>query len=121
MPDSNEVETALVYVNAVPPLKSLSAAHDPDAAPPESILMGAPTLRVNEVVAVVPEVPVTVIVKAPVVAVLLAVSVSTLEVADDVGLNTAVTPLGMPDAVNATLPVNPPTSVTVMVSVPLLP
>jgi hypothetical protein len=80
------------------------------------------TLSVKVVVAVVePEVPVTVIVNAPVVAVLVAVSVSTLEVAEDVGLKAAVTPLGMPEAVKATLPVNPPTSVTVMVSVPLLP
>ena len=38
---------------------------------------------------------------------LLAVSVSTLEVVDDVGLNEAVTPLGRPVAVNDTLPVNP--------------
>src|SRR5580692_2347187 len=33
----------------------------------------------------------------------------------------AVTPLGRPDAARVTLPVNPPTSVTVMVLVPLLP
>lgn len=48
-------------------------------------------------------------------------SVSTLEVADDVGLKAAVTPLGMPDAVKATMPVNPPVSATVIVSVALLP
>ena len=66
-----------------------------------------------------PEVPVTVTVEAPVVAVLLAVSVSTLEVVEDVGLKAAVTPLGIPDAVNATLPLKGLTSVTVMVSVPL--
>src|ERR1039458_4592584 len=70
---------------------------------------------------VLPEVPVIVTVAAPVVAVLLAVNVSTLELVDDVGLNEAVTPLGRPDAVNVTLPVNGLTSVTVMVSVPLLP
>jgi len=64
---------------------------------------------------------VMVTVNAPVVAVLLAVSVSTLEVVEDVGLKAAVTPLGIPEAVKATLPVNPPMSVTVMVSVPLLP
>lgn len=52
---------------------------------------------------------------------LLAVSVSTLEVADDVGLNAAVTPLGSAEVVNATLPVKPPVSVTVIVSVPLAP
>ena len=87
------------------------------ALPPDE-----PTERVKEVVAVVvPEVPVTVTVKAPVVAVLLAVSVSTLEVVEDAGLNEAVTPLGKPDAANDTLPVKGLTSVTVMVSVPLLP
>ena len=40
---------------------------------------------------------------------------------DEVGLNEAVTPVGMPEAVNATLPVNVPVSFTVMVSVPLAP
>lgn len=35
--------------------------------------------------------------------------------------NTAVTPLGRPEAASVTLPVNPPPSVTVMVAVPLLP
>jgi hypothetical protein len=87
------------------------------ALPPDE-----PTERVKEVVAVVvPEVPVTVTVKAPVVAVLLAVSVSTLELVEDAGLNEAVTPLGSPETVNATLPVNPPVSATVIVSVPLVP
>jgi hypothetical protein len=56
-----------------------------------------------------------------VVAVLLAVSVSTLELADDAGLNAAVTPLGSPETVNTTLPVKPPVSATVIVSVPLAP
>jgi hypothetical protein len=70
---------------------------------------------------VLPEVPVTVTVNAPVVPVLLAVSVSTLELVEDAGLNEAVTPLGSPEAANETLPVNPPVSVTVIVSVPLLP
>jgi len=60
-------------------------------------------------------------VNAPRVAVLLAVSVSTLELAEDAGLNEAVTPLGIPVAVKDTVPVNPPVSVTVMVSVPLAP
>jgi hypothetical protein len=47
--------------------------------------------------------------------------VTTLELVDAVGLNEAVMPLGIPEAVNATLPVNGLTSVTVMVSVALLP
>jgi hypothetical protein len=80
------------------------------------------TVRAMVVVAVrFPEVPLMVTVAVPTVAVLLAVSVSTLELVEDVGLNEAVTPLGRPVAVNVTLPVNPPTSVTVMVSVPVLP
>ena len=73
------------------------------------------------VAVVVPEVPVIMTVDEPTAAVLLAVSVSKLELEDDAGLNEAVTPLGNPVAVKATLPVNPPVSVTVIVSVPLLP
>ena len=81
-----------------------------------------PTFSVIVAVALLlPEVPVTVIVNAPVEAVLLAASVRTVEVADDVGLNEAVTPLGMPVALNDTVPVNPGRSVTVMVWVTLLP
>jgi len=69
----------------------------------------------------VPEVPVIVMVDVPAAAALLAVSVSTLEVVEDAGLNAAVTPLGMPDALKVTLPANGLTSVTVIVSVPLEP
>ena len=69
----------------------------------------------------VPDVPVMVTVEVPAVAVLLAVNVSTLEVVEDAGLNEAVTPLGRPVAANDTLPVKGLTSVTVIVSVPLLP
>jgi hypothetical protein len=80
------------------------------------------TLSVNEVGAVMlPEVPVTVTVYAPVAVELPTVSVRTLEVVDDVGLKAEVTPLGSPDALKETVPVNPPKSVTVMVSVPLVP
>jgi hypothetical protein len=49
------------------------------------------------------------------------VNVTTLELADDVGLNEAVTPLGMPEAAKVTEPANGLTSATVMVSVPLAP
>ena len=84
-----------------------------------------PLLTVREIVVlavVLPEVPVMVTVTGPpVAAVLLAVSVSTLEVADEVGLNEAVTPLGSPVAVNDMLPLNPFSGVTEMVSVALLP
>jgi hypothetical protein len=78
------------------------------------------TVRAMVVLAVrLPEVPVMVtVVGPPAVAELLAVSVSTLVVAVLVGLNDAVTPLGRPDAARLTSPVNPFTSVTVMVLVP---
>jgi hypothetical protein len=68
-----------------------------------------------------PDVPVMVIVEDPTVAVPLAVSVRTLEPVVGLVPNAAVTPLGNPDAASATLPVKPPTSVTVIVSVALLP
>src|SRR5580658_114676 len=79
------------------------------------------TVNAKVVVAVkLPEVPVIVTVADPVVAVLLAVSVSTL--VPVVGFpNAAVTPLGRPDAARVTLPVNPFRSVTVIVLVPLPP
>jgi hypothetical protein len=65
-----------------------------------------------------PDVPVTVTVTVGVGAVGLAVKVSTLEVAVELGLKDAVTPLGKPDAERATLPLNPPAGVMVMVLVP---
>ena len=57
-------------------------------------------------------------VNVPVVAVLLAVSVRTL--VDVVGLvpKAAVTPAGTPEADSATLPLKPPTGLTVIVLVP---
>lgn len=69
----------------------------------------------------VPEVPVTVTVTVPVVAVLLAVSVKMLVLVVLAGLNKGVTPLGRPDADNATLPLKPLSGFTVMVLVPLIP
>ena len=82
----------------------------------------AVTVKASVVVAVrLPEVPVMVTVADPVVAVLLAVNVSVLVPVVGFGLNAAVTPLGSPDAASVTLPVNPPTSVTVIVLVPLPP
>lgn len=68
-----------------------------------------------------PEVPVTVIVAAPVVAELLAVTVKTLVLVVLVGLKDAVTPLGRPETAKFTLPLKPPTGLTVIVLWPLLP
>jgi hypothetical protein len=57
----------------------------------------------------------------PVVAALVAVSVIALELlVVGLGLNTAVTPLGRPEAAKLTLPVKPLAGVTVMVSALLL-
>jgi hypothetical protein len=85
-------------------------------------LAAALTVSASTVVAVrLPEVPVMVTVAVPVVAELLAVRVSTLVPVVGFAPNDAVTPLGRPDAASVTLPVNPPTSVTVIVLVPLLP
>src|SRR5260370_603849 len=60
-------------------------------------------------------------VEVPVVAVLLAASVSVLVPVVLVGVNVAVTPLGMPDAARATLPVKPFSAATETVLVPLAP
>ena len=83
-----------------------------------SVKLGGTTVRARVVIAVrVPDVPVMVTVAAPAVAVLLAVSVSTLELVAGFFANEAVTPLGRPVAARVTLPVNPPMSVMEMVSV----
>lgn len=85
-------------------------------------LVGELTSSVKVVVAfVLPEVPVMVTVNAPVVAVLVAVSVSTLLPVVGLVPHTPVTPPGRLDAARVTLPVKLPTSVTVMVSVAVLP
>jgi hypothetical protein len=68
-----------------------------------------------------PEVPLTVTMTVPVLAVALAVSVKTLVFAVLVVLKDAVTPLGNPEADKATVPVNPPCGLTVIVLVPLAP
>ena len=68
-----------------------------------------------------PLVPVIVIVDAPAVAVKPAVSVSVVDDGVEAGLKTAVTPLGRPLAVKATLPENPPASFTLMVELALVP
>ena len=78
------------------------------------------TVRAMVVLAVVlPEVPVMVTVAEPVVDELLALGVSTMLPVVGLAGKAAVTPLGNPVAARVTLPVNPPVSVTVTVSVPL--
>jgi len=80
------------------------------------------TVRLIEVVWVKPlDVPVTVTVAVPVAAVLLAVSVNTLEEVAGFGLKDAVTPVGKPEAEKVTLPLKPFDGVIVTVLVPLVP
>lgn len=80
------------------------------------------TVRASVVVATrLPEVPVMVTVLVPVVADALAVSVRVLVPVVGFGLNAAVTPVGSADAASVTLPVNPLTSFTEIVLVPLAP
>ena len=81
-----------------------------------------PTINEMDVVALsVPEVPVMVIGYVPATVVEATARVTTLEVADEAGLNVAVTPVGRPETANVTLPANGLTSATVIVSVPLAP
>jgi len=88
-----------------------------------SVKLGAAlTVSATLVVALrLPEVPLMVTVAVPVLAVPLAVSVSTLLPVVGFVPNAAVTPLGNPDAARVTLPLNPFWSVTIMVDVPELP
>lgn len=86
-------------------------------------LAGAATVRAMVVLlATVPDVPVTVTVETPGVAVAKALNVSVvLRVAVVAGLNVAVTPAGSPVAEKATLPLKVPCGVTAMVLTPLPP
>ena len=68
-----------------------------------------------------PDVPVMVTATVPVVAVLLAESVSELVFVVLTGLNDAVTPFGRPEADRATLPLKPLRALSVMVLTPLEP
>src|SRR5262245_30753506 len=81
------------------------------------------TVRLIDVVRVrPPPVPVTVTAPAPRVAAPEAVNVNTLLVpVAEAGLKLALTPLGNPLALKATLPVKPPVRVIVIVLVPLAP
>ena len=85
---------------------------------------GTKALTVRETVAVLvklPDVPVTVMVAVPVLAVLLANRVSVLVLVALEGLNEAVTPLGKPVAARLTLLLKPFSGFTVIVLVPLAP
>jgi hypothetical protein len=83
---------------------------------------GAETVRERVVVFdKLPEVPVTVSVKVPVAAVLLADNINVLELVVLLGAKEAVTPPGRPEADKLTLELKPFWGVTVIVLVPLVP
>src|SRR5580658_2055387 len=114
----------LVMVMVLLPLLSRSTVREVGEAPMVKFADPAAALTVRAIVVVavrLPEVPVTVTVAVPVAAVALAVSVSTLVPVVGFVPNTAVTPLGRPDAASVTLPANPFWSFTVMVLVPPAP
>ena len=77
--------------------------------------------EIEVVLVKLPEFPVMVTGKVPVVAVLLAVNVKVLDPAVLAGLKEAVTPLGKLDADKLTLPVKPFCGVTVTFVAPLAP
>jgi len=90
--------------------------------PPEKVGAGVTVSAMAVVEVRAPEVPVTVTVTGPpTVAEPLAVSVTTWVPSVEPAAKLAVTPLGKPDAASATVPVNPPTSVTEMVLLPFSP
>lgn len=100
------------------PTDPISLSSQPELKP-----VAANTVRVTVVEFVkLPHVPVIVTVALfTVVAVLVAVSVSVLEVVAGFGLKDAVTPLGRPDADKVTLLAKPFCGVTLIVLVPLAP
>ncbi len=89
----------------------------------ESVKLGAAVTITETVVEPVklPDVPVIVTVEVPGAAVLLAVSVNTLDAVAGLVAKLAVTPLGRPVAASVTLPVKPFAPVTSTVSVALAP
>ena len=106
----------------VPPTTSLPHAKDVGVTVTVGPVPIPCTVRLSVVVFVsAPEVPVIVTATVPWAAVELAVKVSVLVDVVGFGLNAAVTPLGKPDAARVTLPVNPPSALTVMVLVALVP
>ena len=113
----HSVPELIVHGDAAPLSKPVLPSNCVEPPPPDELIV-----RLNVAVWLSePEVPVIVTEAVPVVAVLLAVSVSVLVLVVLDGLNEAVTPLGRPEADKATLPLKPFTPVTVIVSVPLAP
>jgi hypothetical protein len=109
----------IVLVPLAPPLAMLTAD---GAAERVKLCTEAVTVRLMVVLPVVlPDTPEIVTVTVPAAALEVADRVRVLVLEVGFGLNDAVTPLGKPEADRVTLPLKPPTSVTVIVLVPLPP
>lgn len=118
----NGLMSVTVMVSALPLPPSAIARADTEglSVKPPSVLVTTVRAMVVDTV-VQPEVPAIVTVNLPGVAVLLAVSVSTLLALMGLVLQDAFTPPGRPVAASVTLPVNPAMTAVEMVSVTLLP
>ena len=120
LPVKPPVSVTVIVSVAVAPCVTLTDVGDADSVKP--LVVDGFTVSVIGVDAVVePLVPVMVTVDAPVVAVLVAVNVATLLPVVGLVLQETLMPLGSVDVDKVTLPVKPPTSVTVIVSVAVPP
>jgi len=109
--------TPMVVLRLLPPTTRSSAPSDE-----VRLKLGAAIVSATVVeLLVLPEVPVTVTVWVPEAADAPGVNVNVLFEVVLAGLNDAVTPSGSPLAVSATLPLNPPSSVTVIVVLAFFP
>jgi hypothetical protein len=108
--------TVMVQV-ALPPCRRVN----PPAQDAEMLKLAVTVSAIVVVEVSEPEVPVMVTVPVPIVPVALAFSVSTLVLVVGLVAKVAVTPVGRPEAVRVTEPVNGLMSVTVMVTVQLVP
>jgi len=107
LPANPPTGVTVIVLVAVPPCRTETLAGLAESE--KSGWLITVTMSVRVVLCVrVPLTPVTVIVNAPLVAVADAVNVKVLVPVVEAGLNTAVTPVGKPLALSATLPVNPP-------------
>jgi len=113
--------TVIVVVALAPPSVTLICSGDAASVKPPPPV---PPVMVSEMVVVftnAPDVPVTVIVDVPAVAVLATFSERCVPVVEVFGLNAAVTPVGKPLAANDTVPVKPPVGVIVIAVRPVPP
>lgn len=120
LPVNPFVGVTLIVVLPVAPGATVSVAGDAD-----SVKFAVPvpvTVRLIEADAVsAPDVPVTVIVLVPTVAVEFADKLRMEDVVELVGVKVSVTPVGRPDTLKVTVPVNPFNGLTVIVLVCAVP